>query len=287
MMVASRAGRGGGARLLDGREKERIYRTYRGLVAEVVSWKLAGVPRQEVEEVVSGLWAKLYACDCARIRTFGGRNGAMFPTWLTRVARNAAVDYLRRRRLVVVPLDPLCEDGNPCLSGSFLWDRSAPDPLERLIAREVRAEVVLAVKILPRIYRQVVCARFYKGRSAREIAAACGIDEDTVYVRLARAFAKLRRELERRGLGERFEPEILPVPRAPRPRHAHLSDIDLMRRIAAAVRPPGRPAAAPGPRAGRRRVGFAPPDVGELCGKRVSRAASTWEAALAMPRVPG
>ena len=100
-MTTANAEIGGRSRVLfDLREKERIFRTYGGLVEDAVVWMLSGFPKEEIEEVVSAVWLKLYARDCSRLKTFAGRNGARFPTWLVRVARNAAVDYLRRRPAV-------------------------------------------------------------------------------------------------------------------------------------------------------------------------------------------
>ncbi len=195
---------GWAAQVFDVSGLERIYTTYRGLVAEAVAWKLSGFPKEEIDEVASAVWAKLLADRCARLRGYCGRNGAAFPTWLAKVAKNAATDYLRKRRLSCVPLDAGRDDHDggrrpPYSPGDFLKDRS-PDPLERLVAREARKEMLLAVRGLPKIYRQIVIARFYKGWDCARTAAVFGIDEDTVYVRLARAFAKLRKELGRRGM---------------------------------------------------------------------------------------
>lgn len=191
-MATANAEIGGGPGLLfDLRGKDRLFRKYGGLIEDAVSWSLTGLSREDVEEVVSVVWLKLYAEDCSRLKSFAGRNGASFATWLVRVARNAAMDYLRRRPAGrAVAVDDAAgglPDGEPGL-------------LERMVARETRKEVVLALRSLPRIYRRVVYARFYRDWSVPATAAAFGIDEDTVYVRLSRAYARLRSTLERKEL---------------------------------------------------------------------------------------
>lgn len=76
----------------------------------------------------------------------------------------------------------------------------SPDPLDRLLAMEARKDILLAVRDLPKIYRRVVVARFYRGLEAAQTAVRHGVAEDTVYVRLSRAIDRLRRGLGRRRI---------------------------------------------------------------------------------------
>jgi hypothetical protein len=128
----------------------------------------------------------------------------------------------------VVSLDALVEDDeNAHDLLDILPDRS-PDPLNLLLAREFRKEVLSAVRRLPKIYRDVVYLKFYKRLDAAEIAGRCGIDEDTVYVRLARAFGKLREPL----LGYCFAPGVSGAASCPdisRTGPRHLSAAEMLR----------------------------------------------------------
>lgn len=189
----------GGARLLSishmtmnaEDRRETLYREYNGLVMAIISAKLFDAPRPEIEDVAAGVWAKLFSEGCRRLDGFAHR--AKFSTWLAQVAKNAAKDHLRKKKLLSVPLDAALggdEDGR-CLS-DILPD-GAPQPLDSLLDRETHAIVLAAVDGLPAIYRDVVRLRFFEGYPVAEIARRCGIDEDTVYVWLGRAFAKLRK----------------------------------------------------------------------------------------------
>lgn len=177
---------------------EQVYLSYRALVVEVAAWKLAGLPQEDVEEVVSSVWVKLLSNNAAALRGFEGRNGASLATWLSRVVKNAAADRLRARQGRFIPLIEEGEARADARNGEFPRDPS-PSPLERLLVREGRKQVLLAVRGLPKIYRAVVLARYYRRLSASSTAVRLGIAEETVYVRLARAFSKLRRKLGRGG----------------------------------------------------------------------------------------
>jgi RNA polymerase sigma-70 factor (ECF subfamily) len=107
--------------------------------------------------------------------------------WLARVVRNAARrlrrDHARRRRR----------------------ERAAARP-ERTASTAARAGdeetirmVVESVLALDDPYRETVLLHYYRGLSYAEIAARCGIGVEAVRSRLARARARLRVALERRG----------------------------------------------------------------------------------------
>ena len=193
-MAPNDQGPGPAGQLFDEVGVESLYLAHRGLIAAVVTWKLSGLPKEDAEEVVSSVWAKLLASDRRRLRTFSGRNGATLATWLARVAANAARDWLRARRIEVVSFDASPDGQRPYTLGDFLRDRN-PDPLETLLAREARNEVRRAVRALPWAYRRVVLARFYRGLTAAEAASRLGLPQEAVYIRLCRGLAALRRRL--------------------------------------------------------------------------------------------
>jgi len=105
------------------------------------------------------------------------RPDAKFHTWLFRIASNAALDALRRRRVVeFVPI----EEG-------FDAESAEPDPERRMeIAQRVRG-LEAALQVLPPEQREVVLLREVEDMSYEEIGAVLGIAEGTVKSRLARA----------------------------------------------------------------------------------------------------
>ena len=109
------------------------------------------------------------------------RPNAQFHTWLYRIASNAAIDVLRRRKVVrFVPLDD--DHDAPA---------DQPGPEAQLQARQSLRALDAALARLPPQQREIVLLREVEGLSYAELAATLGIDEGTVKSRLARARAAL------------------------------------------------------------------------------------------------
>lgn len=109
------------------------------------------------------------------------RPEARFSTWLLQIARNAALDQLRRRRVVqFAPLD----DGLDVADG-------APGPEERYASRQRQARLEHALQRIAAEHREILLLREVEDLSYAELAAVLGIAEGTVKSRLARARAAL------------------------------------------------------------------------------------------------
>lgn len=126
------------------------------------------------------------------------RPEAPFRAWLFRVARNAALDLLRRRRsLGFLAFDELAPD-----EGEAAWPDPAPRPEQRLDDRRRIAALDRALASLPAEQREVLLLRELEEMSYAEIAATLAISEGTVKSRLARARAAAL-DHYRRHTGER------------------------------------------------------------------------------------
>ena len=117
----------------------------------------------------------------------GWRPEAAFSTWLLQIARNAALDQLRRRQ--VVRFAPLEE-------GLEVADE-APGPEARYATRERQAQLERALRRLAAEHREILQLREVEGLAYGELASVLGIAEGTVKSRLARA---------RSALLEHFDP---------------------------------------------------------------------------------
>ena len=111
----------------------------------------------------------------------GWRPEAAFSTWLLQMARNAALDHLRRRQ--VVRFAPLEE-------GLEVADE-APGPEARYASRQRQAQLERALQQLAAEHREILLLREVEDLSYGELAAVLGIAEGTVKSRLARARAAL------------------------------------------------------------------------------------------------
>jgi RNA polymerase sigma-70 factor (ECF subfamily) len=123
------------------------------------------------------------------------RGESQFRTWALSIARNEGLGRLRKaesRR--EDSLDALTEDQSGDFTPAILtsWREVPTEALER---QELGAILRQAIQGLPDIYRNVVLLRDIEEMDVRETAAALGISEGAVKVRLHRARALLQRSL--------------------------------------------------------------------------------------------
>jgi len=113
-----------------------------------------------------------------RRATFDARRGSQ-RGWLFGIARNAALDELRRRRRTA----PLVGD---------LPDERAPAPEEEADLAVRRTTVRAALAALSPRDRELVALKFHGGLTNAELAAVLGTSQSNAGTRLHRAVAKLR-----------------------------------------------------------------------------------------------
>jgi RNA polymerase sigma-70 factor, ECF subfamily len=150
----------------------------------------------EAEEVVQ----EVFLTALEKLSTF--RGDAAFGTWLHRVAANAALMRLRKRRrapdgLLEEPVEELLPrfdaQGNLVLRGpAHDWSKQADDQLSD---RQIRKAVEDAVQNLPDDYRIVFLLRDVEELSSETMAELLGISVAAVKSRLHRARLALRERL--------------------------------------------------------------------------------------------
>ena len=113
-----------------------------------------------------------------------------FSTWLFRIAGNAAIDHLRRRKARPLPLElPRDEDGE---SKAVEPRETRPDPFQDLARRRLRDALAAAIDRLPDDYRELISLRHYGELPYEEIAELKGMPLGTVKNKLFRARQALR-----------------------------------------------------------------------------------------------
>jgi RNA polymerase sigma-70 factor, ECF subfamily len=123
------------------------------------------------------------------------RGDSQFRTWVLSIARNEGLGRLRklgsrREESLDAGTDEQTGDYTPAILTS--WREV---PAEALEQRELGEILRKAIDGLPEIYRNIVLLRDIEEMDIRETAAALGISEGAVKVRLHRARALLQREL--------------------------------------------------------------------------------------------
>ena len=111
--------------------------------------------------------------------------------YLFRVARNAALDRVRRER--VVAFEPLTDS-----EGSFVLEEEADST--SLDADLELATLNAAIRTLPERCREVLLLRKYHGLSHDEIAARLGITRNTVNAQITIAMMRCREYFRAEGL---------------------------------------------------------------------------------------
>jgi RNA polymerase sigma-70 factor (ECF subfamily) len=121
------------------------------------------------------------------------RGDSQFRTWVLSIARNEGLGRLRKiasRREDSFDADEQSGDYTPAILTS--WREI---PTEALEQKELGVILRRAIEGLPEIYRNIVLLRDIEEMDIRQTAAALGISEAAVKVRLHRARALLQRTL--------------------------------------------------------------------------------------------
>ena len=155
---------------------EALYRTSRDDVYAYAFTLLR--ERAAAEDVTALAFERAYR----RRRTFDRRRGEE-RAWLFGIARNAALDELRRRRrMAALITDPADGDDRVLDVG----DDEVEGALRRTLVRDALAE-------LPGRDRELIALKFHAGLSNAELARVLGISESNAGTLLHRAMNKLRK----------------------------------------------------------------------------------------------
>ncbi len=115
-----------------------------------------------------------------------------FSTWLFRIAQNAAIDRIRKRRLRLVSMDRPTEDSD---DGGWEFPSDDADPYSHSRNRERRDAIQQAIDGLPWEYRELIVMRHYGELSYQEIAQAKEMPLGTVKNKLFRGRQMLKETL--------------------------------------------------------------------------------------------
>jgi DNA-directed RNA polymerase specialized sigma24 family protein len=155
-------------------EKEawgRFVRRYAGLVVAAVR----GVAREagEVEDLTQEVFLRLCKDDFRLLRGYDPARAGL-STWITIVARSTARDAMRRYRPLSVPIEAVPEG------------RLAIDPIEPV------PKLKLPEALLSPRQQQILTMLYDRDMEVSEVAAALGIDPQTVRSAHHKAMIKLR-----------------------------------------------------------------------------------------------
>ena len=150
--------------------EDRFESLYRECRDDLFAYMCTFVTGSDAEDLVAQAFLKAYT----RRHLFSLSRGSG-RAWVFSIARNLALDELRRRKRQAVPLaEPL--------EGSIDTDTDA------------RLDVLEAVRALPRAERELIALKYWADLDNAEIAKVLGISKSNVSTRLTRVLEKLRRQ---------------------------------------------------------------------------------------------
>ena len=115
-----------------------------------------------------------------------------FSTWLFRVAQNAAIDQIRKRRLKLVSIHRTDDGGD---GGDWELPGSEPTPYQEARNEERGEAIRQAIDELPPEYRELIALRHYGELSYDEIAGMKEMPLGTVKNKLFRGRQMLKEKL--------------------------------------------------------------------------------------------
>ena len=146
--------------------------------------------REDTEDAVQRCFQRAFA-NLARFR-----GESRFSTWVTRIAINEALMFLRQRR-ANTPFSETIHEHTESTLVLNLADE-APTPEQTVAANEVIAALQQAISDLRKNLRTVVLLREFQGLTNEETAERLGLTVTCVKARIFHARRWLRRRLERK-----------------------------------------------------------------------------------------
>jgi RNA polymerase sigma-70 factor (ECF subfamily) len=158
---------------------EALVRQYQGRVYSVAYHYLGNA--EDARDLAQETFIRVY-------RTLSRVDAETLFPWILRVTRNAAVDFLRRRRARPPSQDLVAEDLRDLES-------RAPNPEEDCARQDRKRLVQKALARLTRLNREIIILKEIQEMSLQEIAALLGIPLGTVKSRSNRARIELGQTL--------------------------------------------------------------------------------------------
>jgi len=137
------------------------------------------------EDLFQETWLKVIT----RIHRYDERRP--FEPWLFSVARNLAIDHLRKAS--PESLDEPSESGETRIAR---LGADEPGSLERLLEQERRGLLERKLEALPALYREALSLRFEEEMTFEEIAEVLSAPVSTVKSRVQRALSTLRKRMK-------------------------------------------------------------------------------------------
>lgn len=173
-------------------EFQKIYDDFQ---PRILRYLIRLVGESEAEDVTQEIFVKVSQA----LENFRGES--KLSTWLYRIATNTALDRLRSPSFQRIAQKKLSDDSIEKSEvepedKDISTGEKTPSVEQQFVRKEMNKCIRDFIEELPENYRAVVVLSELEGLSNTEIAEILGVTLDTVKIRLHRARAKLKKELE-------------------------------------------------------------------------------------------
>ena len=145
---------------------------------------IADLPLNELMELCQDVFLKVYTS----LEKYNPEY--KFTTWVHRIASNATIDFLRKKRIDAFSLESSASDDAPTIGQQIAADDLSP--LRSLETSQLGERIEDAINQLPYIYRQLIILRHLNELSYEEIATAVDLPLGTVKNRIFRGREMLK-----------------------------------------------------------------------------------------------
>ncbi len=164
---------------------EVLVRKYERLVSNCV-YSVIGNSPEDIMDVSQEVFLKIYRS----ISSFKG--DSEFSTWLYRVAKNCALDYIRKKKPPGISLDSSGDEGE----GFDIADTSGSSNPEKTALENEKSEILKkCINKLSDEHREVIILRHVNEYSYEQIAEMLSLEAGTVKSRIFRAREALKKIL--------------------------------------------------------------------------------------------
>jgi RNA polymerase sigma-70 factor (ECF subfamily) len=140
--------------------------------------------REQAEDLLQETWMRVLE----RAGQFNGRS--RFEPWLFSIARNLAIDHLRRGHNLLGHSEEVLEISTPEIQSPFATAAKTEDAVR----------IAGALETLEPIYREALLLRFQEDLALDEIAHVTGAPVSTVSSRIQRGLSRMRSHLNQAGV---------------------------------------------------------------------------------------
>jgi len=182
-------------------EFRKIYDIFR---PKILAYLTRLIGKHEAEDLTQEVFIKV----SQGLNDFRGTS--KLSTWIYRIATNAALDRLRSPTFQKMTQQTFSIELEAGEEGKFIRMRASVSSIDQqLIQKEMNRCIRDVIKKLPEDYRTVIVLSELEELKNHEIATILQVSLDTVKIRLHRARAKLKKELENHCSFYRDERNVL------------------------------------------------------------------------------